>query len=374
MSKVKVSIIRCPDYETERVADAVHRLLDELGGIREFVRPGQKVLLKPNMLSAKAPERGITTHPSVLEAMVNEVKEAGGRVFIGDSPSGALKGVKRCWENTGFLKVAEKTGSELINFEAAGSVLREKDGRKYHIAKAVLETDVVINLPKFKTHGFTLYTGAVKNLYGTLPGFQKARFHKTLPQPGQFSRILVDLYALVRPALHVMDGILGMEGNGPATGDLRDIGLLLASPDGIALDTIASTIMGFKPREIDAIRLAAKEELGETRADHIRIPQGSLEAYKIPDFNLPSNRLMKFVPTFLVKWVGNLLWVRPRVDLSQCTGCSMCARGCPVEAIKMIDGYPEMDYHKCINCLCCNESCPDNAIYQELSWLARRMS
>ena len=369
-----VSIKSCKDYESDRVFHAVHQLLDTLGGITQFVRRGQTVLLKPNMLSAKGPERGITTHPAVLEAVVREVQSAGGKVLIGDSPSGALKGVKRCWENTGFLSVAEKTGSRLVNFEADGSVSRERNGRKYHIARAVIESDVVINLPKFKTHGFTLYTGAIKNLYGTLPGFQKARFHKALPHPDKFSQILVDIYYLLQPALHLMDGIVGMEGNGPATGELRNVGLLLASPDGVALDAVASALMGFKPGEIDAIRLASLEALGEARLNRIQIVPEPLDRYRLSDFHLPSNRLMNFVPLFLVNWVGKFLWVRPRSDYSECTGCGVCAKGCPVQAIEMVDGKPVMDYNACINCLCCNESCPENAIYQELSWLARQFS
>ncbi|MFC1569571.1 DUF362 domain-containing protein [bacterium] len=369
-----VSIKKCSDYEKDRVFQVVHDVLDAIGGMSAYVKPGHNVLLKPNMLSAKAPERGITTHPVILEAVVRKVQQAGGNVWIGDSPSGALKGVKRCWENTGFLEVAEKTNSKLINFEAAGSLVREKNGRKYHIAKAVLDADVVINLPKFKTHGFTLYTGAIKNLYGTLPGFQKALFHKKLIHPDKFSQVIVDIYGFVKPILHIMDGILGMEGNGPATGDLRDVGLVLASTDGVALDAVASAIMGFQPGEIDAVRLAAKDKLGEAQLDQITIPQGKISDYLIHDFNLPSNRLMKFVPPFLVKWVGHLLWVRPRADYQKCTGCSLCAEGCPVDAIEMIDKHPVMDYSKCINCLCCNESCPENAIYQELSWLAKRFS
>lgn len=369
-----VSVVRCSDYNRDKVFQAVHDALEPIGGISSYVKRGNRVLLKPNMLSAKAPERGITTHPVVLEAMIHQVRQAGGHVWIGDSPSGALKGVKRCWQNTGFLEVAEKTGCELINFEAAGSVVREKQGRQYHIAKAVLEADVVINLPKFKTHGFTLYTGAIKNLYGTLPGFQKARFHKQLPHPDKFSQVITDIYGFVKPALHFMDGILGMEGNGPATGDLRDVGLLLASPDGVALDTVASAIMGFNPEEIDAIRLAGRDGLGEIHLDQISIPQGNLTDFLIKDFNLPSNRLMKFVPSFLARWAGRLLWVRPRADYEKCTGCAVCANGCPVDAIEMVDKHPVMDYSKCINCLCCNESCPENAIYQELSWLARRFS
>ncbi len=368
-----VAIVRCETYEKEKVFEAVHRTLFLLGGIERFVKSGQKVLLKPNMLSARTPDRAVTTHPFVLEAMVREVQSTGGEAWIGDSPSGALKGVKRCWENTGFRQVAEETGARLINFEAGGTLLKEVAGNRYHLARAVFEADLVINLPKFKTHGFTLFTGAIKNLFGTLPGFQKAIIHKTYPHPEHFSRVLADIYSLVKPALTVMDGIVGMEGNGPATGQIRNVGLILASKDGVALDAITSRIMGFKENEVDAIRLSGERGLGETRLSSIEVIGETLNSVLFRDFMLPSNHLMKLVPTFLVHWVGKFIWVRPRSDHEKCTGCGICHRGCPVNAIKMVDEKSVMDYTLCINCLCCNESCPENAIVQELSWLARKV-
>jgi uncharacterized protein (DUF362 family)/Pyruvate/2-oxoacid:ferredoxin oxidoreductase delta subunit len=367
-----VAIFRCPDYDPERVFQAVHSALEAIGGIQKYVRPGAKVLLKPNMLSAKEPERAITTHPVFIEAMIREVRAAGGEVWIGDSPSGALKGVKRCWEKTGFFALAERTGVELVSFEAGGTVVKKVNEHTFHIAKAVFDADLVINLPKFKTHGFALYTGAVKNLFGTLPGFQKASFHKMFTHPARFGQVLAEIYGLVKPGLHVMDGILGMEGNGPATGHPRQTGLVLASADGVALDTVASAIMGFKKNEIDAVRIAGESGFGVHRLDDIDILGERLEDVRFNDFALPSNHLMKYVPDFLVRWLGSFVWVRPKAD-ERCTGCAICARGCPVEAICMQDGRPVVDYKRCINCLCCNESCPESAMIQELSWLARRV-
>lgn len=370
----KVSIIKCKEYNPQKVFEAVHNALELIGGIKSFVKSGEKVLLKPNMLSAKNPERGITTHPLILEAMIQEVRSAGGEVWVGDSPSGAIKGVKRCWINTGFWDIAKKMKVQLINFETGGIKIREIKGEKFHFAESVFNADVVINLPKFKTHGFTLYTGCIKNMFGTLPGLQKAFVHKRYPHPESFSKKLVDIYESVVPTLHLMDGILGMEGEGPATGHKRQTGLLLASTDGVALDTVASHLMGFAENEVDMIRVAGERDLGVNNLEKIEILGNSIDEVKFDDFKLPSNRLIKLIPEILMKLVGKLIWIKPEANKDICSSCGQCERSCPVGAILMVDRYPVIDHKVCINCLCCNESCPEGAIEQKMSWLARRIS
>ncbi|MBN2417036.1 DUF362 domain-containing protein [bacterium] len=371
--KPQVVIGRCSSYDRKRVYETVAAAVDRLGGITAFVARGQRVLIKPNMLSARAPDQGVTTHPAVLEAVIRLVQGAGATAIVGDSPSGAIKGVQRCWRKTGFEAVCRDLGVALVNFEADGSAERSINGNRYHIARSVLEADAVINLPKMKTHGFTLFTGAVKNLFGTLPGFQKANYHKLYPHPGEFSTRLVDIYQCINPVLTVMDGITAMEGHGPATGSLVQANLLLAAADGIALDAVAADIMGFREGEIDALRIAA--ERGAGVADISSIETITLDGSPVPkiSFSLPSNRLMKAVPAALVRLAGRLIWVRPTVNRDLCISCGICAESCPVEAIEMVDGLPKIDYTECINCLCCNESCSAGAVYQKLSWFAEKI-
>jgi len=368
----RVSIVACSDYDINHVMRAIEKALEPFGGLKQFVHKGNRVLLKPNMLRASDAEDGVTTHPAFLEGVVRLVQDLGADVCIGDSPSAAYKGIQYFWEKTGFLGVSKRTGAKLINFEAEGTTARQSNGFTFYIANSVFHADVVINLPKLKTHGMTLFTGAMKNLYGTLPGFQKTHFHKQFIHPGRFSNVFVHLYGVIKPQLHIMDAITGMAGNGPATGDLRNVGLILASEDGVALDAVASSMVGFKPGEVDAVRLANAMGLGAGKLDQIRIAGDFSTIPRIHDFPLPSNHLSRLVPDFLVRWAGRFLWVRPQVKKEKCVSCEVCARNCPVNAIRMEDGFPVMDYNTCINCLCCNESCPESAIYQQLSWLARR--
>ena len=370
----QISIVRCGQYELNRVMKAIEKSIDPFGGLRRFIKKGSRVLLKPNMLRASRPEDGVTTHPVFLEAVVRLAQELGADVRIGDSPSAAYKGLPFFWAKTGFQDVVERTGAKLVNFEAEGTTLRKSGGHTFYIANSVFESDVVINLPKLKTHGLTLFTGALKNLYGTLPGLQKTNFHKQFVHPGRFSNVFVHLYGVIRPRLHIMDAITGMSGNGPATGDIRELGLILAGTDGVAMDAAAAQMIGFKPGEVDAVRIAGELGFGESHVDKIQIVGELKTLPEIEKFPLPSNHLSRLVPDFLVRLAGRFLWVRPQVTREKCVGCEVCARNCPVSAIQMEDGFPVMDYSICINCLCCNESCPESAIYQKLSWLARRFS
>ena len=369
-----VTLVRCDRYALSEVRNAVRRLLEPLGGIRTFVRSGDLVFVKPNMLAAKEPERAVTTHPVLLEAVVREVQDVGAEVWIGDSPP-QPQNIRRYWQATGFQEVADRTGARLVSLETEDLAVRSWNGWEYPLAKPVLDADVVINLPKLKTHNLTLLTGAVKNMFGAVVGGAKGNLHRWAPHPDDFAQRLLDVYELTRPALTVMDGILGMHGNGPASGDPVQVGILLASANGPALDVVAARALGFSEEEITTVSAAAQRALGPNALSGIdlKIVGGGDVTLPLGQFRLPGNRMLKRVPRPLLRFVGEHTWMRPAVDRAKCTKCGVCASVCPVDAIEMRD-YPHFDYDKCLTCWCCSESCPFDAIRVQKSLLARLLA
>jgi uncharacterized protein (DUF362 family)/Pyruvate/2-oxoacid:ferredoxin oxidoreductase delta subunit len=369
-SRKRVVAKRCTSYDPEAVGSALERLLEPLGGMEAFVQPEQKVLLKPNMLSAKDPARAVTTHPVIVEAVAREVRRCGGVPVIGDSPGGAIRGIRRVWANTGMEEMAERSGIELVNFEASGSKGIDFGRYTFFVSKPVLEADVIINLPKLKTHSLTLLTCAVKNMFGVIPGFRKAELHKLFPKPGEFAEMLVHLYKLVTPSINIVDAVVAMEGNGPSSGRPFDLGVLIAGEDGVAVDAVASRMIGFPEGFIDTTRIAAAMDLGE--ADIAELDLVGDGADVRPDsFELPSNRVKKLIPRPLARLIAPLISVRPVIDPGRCTGCGFCFESCPVKAIVPRGGVYEVNDKRCIDCLCCHELCPESSIDIELSWLAR---
>ena len=332
-----------------------------------------RVLIKPNLLSAKGPDRAITTHPELVAAVARMVRDHGAAVMIGDSPAGAKTGIQRVWDETGYSEMARRYDFELVSFEASGTRPIAVDTKVYYIAKPALEADLVINMPKLKTHVLTLMTGAVKNMFGVIPGFRKGMYHKEAPTPRRFSRIVVDVFSTVQPELNIMDAVIGMEGDGPASGTPRDCGLLLASPDAVALDTVAGHLIGLDPDTVHTTRMAADAGLGIGWMEGIEVLGESLESARIPDFKLTSNRAMEFIPKLAVDLISPFLWLRPKVDEHRCTGCGECVSSCPTKALQVLNGngLPVVTKELCINCWCCHEICPTDAVYIDRSWLAR---
>jgi uncharacterized protein (DUF362 family)/Pyruvate/2-oxoacid:ferredoxin oxidoreductase delta subunit len=380
MPQTQIGLIKCTSYEPAAVQDAVRRSIDLLGGIGRFVKPGERILLKPNLLSAKEPERAITTHPEIVRAVVRLVREAGAHPMIGDSPGGAIKGVDRVWEKTGMKRISVEEGVPLVNFETGGVVekaIDHRDVHAIHLSRHAMEADGIINLPKIKTHSFMTFTCAIKNFFGCIPGLRKAEYHKMSPHPDDFGRLLAEIFLQVKGKVRftLADGIVGMEGNGPSSGDIRKMDLLAVSADALALDSFLALLLGFKPSRIATLRYLADRGAGEWRTGQIELLGDTPSSFNVSGFRFPATWYLQLVPRRLVKLLGRLFWLRPEIVPEICQNCLLCVKSCPVHTIRRQDGgkKPVVDPSACINCLCCHELCPYNAIALKSSFLARRL-
>lgn len=354
-----VSLVNCPDYQA--VPDAMARLMAGLGGMQRFVKPGQSVLIKPNLLSDHTPDEAVTTHPEVVRALIRLVREQGANPWVADSPA-IIADLKRVWERTGMEALCREEDVPLVNLEKAGSRQFEEHGIHFTIALPVLEADAIITVPKVKTHVLTGLTGAVKNLYGTVPGLQKTRFHKLYPYPQDFARLLVAIYRRVRPVLAVADGVVGMEGNGPSAGAPVKLGFLGASADALALDVVLCRTLGLDPRNVAHLDAARRAGLGGTDWSDIAVEGDAIGALLARDYKLPNTVPIQYVPRWLIGLVQPLIWHRPAFSAA-CVYCGKCAKACPADALRMEPGRrPVLDPDKCIACCCCQEMCPEHAI------------
>ena len=369
MIQNKVHITKCDDYESTLIRKSIEESVDAIGGLP--VKNGDSVLLKPNLLTTKSPGKAVTTHPAILKAVAEMVMDCGGRPVIGDSPSGSPG--ELIWEATGIKDVASKLNISTENFSTTGTLERIVRGNAYYLARQALECDLLINLPKLKTHSLTLFTGAVKNLYGCLSGFQKGNWHRRAPKADDFSQIVVDVFSCFQPAVNIMDGVLAMEGDGPSNGSPRKLGIILASNNAPAMDRVAAQIIGYNPDEIYTTHFA--ELRGFTQREKSLVLSGkSIEEVRVSDFSLPVDRYLRMIPNLAHEVLGKFIWTRPQVNPKICTECFACVENCPSNAMFENGGPPEIDNKVCINCYCCDEVCPAGAIDKKMSWLAKRLT
>ena len=367
-----VSVVSCDSYDIDAVRAAVGAAMSPLGGIARYVRPGMKVLIKPNLLSASDLSKAITTHPAIVRAVVEMVQEAGAMALVGDSPGGSLENEPLVWRASGMLDVMEQTGARLVPFE--GVEWKRVGGVDYYIARPVFEVDLIINLPKLKTHMFTLYTGAVKNLFGVIPGTRKRQVHYRAPTPQEFSVALVDVLELVNPGLNIMDGIWGQEGLGPgASGVPRKYGCVAASVDPVALDSVLVQSMGGGQRNVLHLREAATRGLGEDDPALVQLV-GDQRALDFGSVDFPGPRwYVRIIPNWIGGPIGRATKLRPYLQPSACIACKSCEEVCPVQAIN-VDEYAVFDLEKCVGCLCCAEICPQGCIDAKPDIVARVIS
>lgn len=361
----KVVLARCEDYDPDNVYNAVKRSIDLLGGIGKFVRPGMKVLLKPNLLSARAPEDAVTTHPEVIRAVGRLVRDAGAVVWIGDAPGGYGKNIDEIFDKAGLRHIAGEEGFELVKFTTANFV----DG--IPIAKQVFDADLMISIPKLKTHCVTVMTGAIKNTFGTVTGLYKAECHSRAPREEDLARVMVKVHSISRPGLTVVDGIVGMEGDGPSGGSPRQMNVIMTGEDAVAIDACIAKMVGLNPLDIEVTKKAYEARLGEADLSKIEVLGDGLEGFSVKNFKFPQTMPLDIVPRPVLKWLLSMVGFKPVIDEGICARCGLCKTACPADCINIEEHACGIDYKKCVRCLCCHEVCPYKAISIKRNFLTK---
>ena len=350
-------------------------LLAPLGGMQAFVKPGQKVLIKPNLLAGKPPDRAVTTHPEIVRAVIDLALEAGGSVVLGDSPGiGSPENVAR---KCGILDVVEATGIRFVPFTTsirihpAGGTFQELE-----VAQELLDADVVINLPKLKTHQMMGLTCAVKNMFGAVVGLRKPRLHlQAGTDKAFFALMLLELCETLAPALTIVDAVVGMEGEGPGSGDPVQIGALLAGSHPQAIDTVATELVGLQASQVWTQFQAIRSKRPYTQLAELELLGTPLDDLKIKRFRPAKATDVNFgLKGELKRHLKNALTARPVPDRELCRLCHDCVRHCPPEAMAIVAGKLQIDYEKCIRCFCCQELCPHGAIMTRQGILLRLYS
>lgn len=376
-----VSLGHCSDYDYDSVRSGIKETIKNLGGLEAYLTPKEKVLLKVNLLMKKKPEEATTTHPIFVKALSDELLDFGVTVFIGDSPGGpfnehSLRGI---YKVCGYEEIARH--SEIaLNYNIGHREVKHSGGillKQLTVGDFVLEADKIISVSKLKTHGMMKFTGAVKNMFGIIPGLLKAEYHFKMPDVVNFSQMLVDVCTYASPVLSFMDGIVGMEGAGPSGGTPRQVGVIIGSDSPYHLDVVATQLIGIDPMGVPTVARTIENNLVSPDYKDIKMVGASPLEWQIQDYvtpNISSVEFSKNLPAPFKGWVDGALRPRPVFRHQQCIGCGDCAEACPPHVIEMKNRRPYVNLDGCIRCFCCQELCPAIAIEIKRPWLMQILS
>ena len=366
--KSKVALTSLKDYEGHNVSEAVHKCLNLLGDLKAIIKPGSSVFIKINcLIPSSPPGKAINTHPALTKEILRFLKDFDLDITVGDDiRSRAGKELLI----SGYPQVCEELGVNLVNLKETGFKEVACHGavlEKTYISSLVLESDIIINLPKLKTHSFTVYTGAIKNMFGIIPQGLRIQYHRDYQKNEVFSQMLVDIFSCAPPALTIMDAVVAMEGEGPSSGSLREVGAIIASRDSVAVDAVASKIIGFNPLDLYSTQNAHERGFGRGHLDEIEIVGETISDFEVKDFKhsaIAVGFLRRRLPAFLYAYFQNQLVFTTKVRGNKCTRCWECANICPAGAVQKKEDQKRawIDTSLCIHCLCCHEVCSFQAI------------
>ncbi len=375
-TKAPVAIDECKEYDLQAVKKLLEDQFSRLIADRDFFR-NKNIVIKPNLLMKANPSDSITSHPVVVEAVIETLKNYDPcSITIAESPGGPYSPatLKIIYNSTGMTKVAEKTAIN-INYDTSFENVSYHNGKvckNFDIITPILNADIIVNICKLKTHSLTTMSGAVKNLFGTIPGIHKFEMHTRFKDLSIFEPMLVDLcsfHCSRVPVLNVCDAIYGMEGNGPSGGDVRNFGLLLSSLNPFNLDSVCSAILGIE-NKVGFIEEGKKRGYCPFSAKDITISGKEISKYKINDVKLPETKslwFLKNLPTLFGGKLNKFFEPKPDIIKNKCIGCGECMRSCPASTIVLINTKKSRKIakiipDKCIKCYCCQELCPIRAV------------
>ncbi len=359
----RVVVANCPTYSPQDVEASLNEVTDALGGLSSLVKPGQTVLLKPNLFSAHTPDHAVTTHPELVRQVIRLCEKAGaGKIWVGDSPVGG-QDERKLWSSTGMLEAVSGTTAELKSWQTPQTPLKCGDDI-LAVPEWYSSVDTVISLPKLKAHCLTTLTCGLKNVYGIVSGQAKIQFHMKYPSPLTMSAFLVRVFTELKPQLTIADAVIAMEGNGPAHGHPAPVGVLLASRDTVALDAVGCSALKIPPSAVPMIRLASESNLGRMDKSMIDCMDSGVSRLQAVRMKPSLARILRYIPEPLYR-LSTILWqLRPGIIAKQCVKCGNCVTNCPRKTIHKHapTGYPRINQKDCIACFCCMESCPQGAI------------
>jgi len=322
-------------------------LKESLNQYSHLFKKGDRVLVKPNLLSARDINQGVTTHPDTLDVVLGFLLELETVPFVGDSPpDGNGYAVAK---KTGLIEICEKHNVEFVELDEPVKVNHSGD-YDFSISKKVLEADKIVNLAKLKTHSLTILTLAVKNTFGCVPGKEKGSWHFKALNNNNFAKLMVEICSVVNPTLNIVEGLIAHEGNGPSNGNPKKTGVIFISENPFALDDSIATSLSIPSKKYPILIEASKKKL---------IPEYETIGKWSGSMRLPKTSLI-FSGLSFISNRFNIFKKKPKIDKGKCITCRKCERNCPAEAID-INNF-SIDYTKCIRCYVCHEVCPEDAI------------